>query len=298
MHKTVLLKETIEALDLRPGLCVFEGTGGEGGLSREIAGEIAPGGTLVITELDRESRSIIQSNLDGSEISVIIVAENFKNIERILADNAKSQVDRIVLDLGLSSRELEESGRGFSFERDEPLVMTFKSEPDENDLTAKYVVNNWSEESLSDIIWGYGGEDRARQIARAIVTARANKEIETSLELAQIVETAVGGRRGALHPATKTFQALRIAVNDELGALRQVLSDGWKVLSSGGRFVVIAFHELEDREVKKFFRNKQHSGEGELLTKKPVTPSEEEEKANPRSRSAKLRVIKKNHAKQ
>src|SRR3989338_1576773 len=292
-HTTVLLSETLLLLNLSPGLTVFEGTGGSGGLSREIAKRIGEKGTLIITDLDAVALERIKNNLEGAPCQVILLQENFRDIARIIREAGFKLVDRIVLDLGISTDQIKSSGRGFSFDKDEPLQMTFKNEPTLGELTAYDVVNSWKEESLADIFWGFGGARGARKVARAIVDNRVAKVIETSGELAEIVMRALGGRRGAIHPATKVFQAIRIAVNDELGALRCVLRDGWEVLSQDGRIVVISFHELEDREVKKFLKERESSGQGSILTKKPITPTNAEKATNPRSRSAKIRAIKK-----
>jgi 16S rRNA (cytosine1402-N4)-methyltransferase len=171
--------------------------------------------------------------------------------------------------------------------------MTFKANVGEEETTARDVVNNWSEENLADVIYGYGEEKYARRIAKKIVESRGEKAIETSGELAEIVKNAVPVfyRFGRIHPATKTFQAIRIAVNDELTALQTGLEKGFQILKSGGRMAVISFHSLEDRIVKNFFRSKQESGEGEIVNKKPIIATEEEVSKNPRSRSAKLRII-------
>jgi 16S rRNA (cytosine1402-N4)-methyltransferase len=173
--------------------------------------------------------------------------------------------------------------------------MTFSQEVKESDVTAYDVVNDWSEESLADIIYGYGEEKYARRIAKAIVQKRNERPINSSLELAQVVKSAVPifYRFGRIHPATRTFQAIRIAVNDELGALEEGLTKSFEIIPDQGRIAVISFHSLEDRIVKNFFKSKKVSGEGELLTKKPILPTEAEIKRNPRSRSAKLRIIKK-----
>jgi 16S rRNA (cytosine1402-N4)-methyltransferase len=179
--------------------------------------------------------------------------------------------------------------------KDEPLHMTMKENPSPEDLTAYDVINSWSEENLANIIYGYGEERYSRRIAKAIVDAREHHEVKTTFELVEIIKNAVPSlyRRGRLHYATRTFQAIRIAVNDELGALEAGLEKGWKVLKVGGRMSVISFHSLEDRVVKKFFVSKKDGGDGILINKKPIVAGDDELKNNPRSRSAKLRVIEK-----
>ena len=205
-----------------------------------------------------------------------------------------AQVDGILFDLGLSSDQIEESGRGFSFKTNEPLLMTMKKDLLSTDITAYEVVNSWAEQTLADIIYAYGEDRFARRIAKAIVTAREIRAIETAEQLSEIVASAVpkfGFKK--INPATKTFQAIRIAVNDELGAIKEALPKAFIRLKPGGRMALISFHSLEDRIVKRFFKEKEKAGEGELINKKPITPSPQELAENPRSRSAKLRIIEK-----
>jgi 16S rRNA (cytosine1402-N4)-methyltransferase len=202
-------------------------------------------------------------------------------------------VTKALFDLGWSGYQLE-SGRGFSFLRDEPLIMTYASEP-KGALTAETIVNSWQEESIVSILSGWGEERYARRIAHAISHARRKKRITTTTELVDVIRSAVprAYAHGRLHPATKTFQALRIAVNDEMGALTEGLTACWQRLLPGGRIAVITFHSIEDRAVKRLFLEWSQSGEGERITRSPIVPSRKEVRANPRSRSAKLRVIRK-----
>jgi 16S rRNA (cytosine1402-N4)-methyltransferase len=201
-----------------------------------------------------------------------------------------------LLDIGISSVQLDDSGRGFTFQKDEPLLMTMESEviPDVT-LAAKDLINTSSEEALADIIYAYGEEKFARKIAKAIVDRRRITPLLTTFELVSVVESAVPSwyKRGKTNPATKTFQALRIAVNDELGALSQGIKESFEILKPGGRLAVISFHSLEDRIVKNMFRDLVKEERGELVSKKPIGPSRKEEISNPRARSAKLRVIQK-----
>lgn len=213
-----------------------------------------------------------------------------------------TEVDKILFDLGWSSFQLE-AGRGFSLKSDEPLLMTYSSSEgglasggkEPGALTAQKIVNEWAEESIADVIFGWGEERYSRRIAKCIVERRAKKPFTTARELAEAIYAAVSPRYrfGRIHPATRTFQALRIAVNDELGALTQALADGWRNLAQGGRIAVITFHSIEDRLVKQTFKQWEEAGEGKRITKKPLSPSEEEIASNPRARSAKLRVIQK-----
>jgi len=298
-HTSVLLKETIDGLDLLDGDIYLDATLGAGGHMEEV--------------WNRKKNQIILAGIDADEMSVTIASErleisgakpklavlNFRNIEKVPEILQIKNPTKILFDLGWRSDQFDtpdgEVGRGFSFQKDEPLLMTFKKEASKEDTTAYDVVNHWREENLADVIYGYGEERYARRIAKAIVESRKKKSIETSKELAEIVKSAVPMfyRFGRIHPATRTFQAIRIAVNDELQALEEGLNKGFEILENNGRMAVISFHSLEDRIVKNFFRTKVAEEKGELINKKPITPNEEELKNNPRSRSAKLRIIKK-----
>ncbi|MFZ2831840.1 MAG: 16S rRNA (cytosine(1402)-N(4))-methyltransferase RsmH [Minisyncoccia bacterium] len=289
-HISVLLKESTEGLALKEGATVFEGTVGLGGHSRILCEMIGKTGTFIGTDADQESLAIAEERLSDVPCKKIFVCDNFRNIDVVLANAGVEKVDAILLDIGLSNRQLEVAPRGFSFMRDEPLLMTFRSSGD--GLTAKEIVNEWAEESIADIIYGYGEERYARRIAKGIVEARKEKAIETSGQLAEVVKSIVPKFGfSKIHPATKTFQALRIAVNDELGALREALSKGFTALKPEGRMAVISFHSLEDRIVKEFFRQQAQAGLATLTTKKPIIPSDTEINENPKSRSSKLRII-------
>lgn len=292
-HKPVLLQESIQGLNLTTGATVFEGTVGLGGHSEAICNAIGAKGLFIGTDADSDSLSLAEDRLYNLPCRKIFVCDNFRNIDKVLENAGVAKVDAILLDIGLSSRQLEVAPRGFSFLRDEPLLMTFNSTGE--GLTAREIVNEWAEESIADVIYGYGEETAARMIAHAIVEARAKKPIETSSELAAIIKQGVPSklRFGRIHPATKTFQALRIAVNDELGALREGLAKGFALLAPEGRMAVISFHSLEDRIVKDFFRERAREGAGILITKKPISPQQEELRDNPRARSSKLRIITK-----
>lgn len=290
VHTPVLLKETVHALSLAKNDVVVDGTVGGAGHAREIVQCLGEEG--VYLGIDADEGAINQARLlFNSDPRVKLSLGNFRDLDVHLERAGLTSIDKLLLDIGISSDQLEGgSGRGFSFNSDEPLKMTFNRNPAPEEVTALEVVNDWSESSLADIIFGFGGERRARRIARAICDAREERGIFTSKQLADIVERAVG-KRSHIHPATKTFQAIRIAVNDELGALHDVLQKGKKVLREGGRIVVITFHSLEDRKVKQVFREWEQAGEGIRLTKKPIVPSEEECRENRRARSAKLRCF-------
>lgn len=292
-HTPVLLQEAITGLNLAEGMTVFEGTVGLGGHSEAICKAIGPKGLFIGTDADCESLSIAENRLQENSCRKIFVCDNFRNIDRVLAGSEVSAVDAILLDIGLSSRQLDVAPRGFSFLRDEPLLMTFNATG--TGLTAREIVNDWAEESIADIIYGYGEEHAARRIAHAIAERRTQKPIETSADLAAIIKQAVPAilRMGRIHPATKTFQALRIAVNDELGALREGLAKGFAALAPNGRMAVISFHSLEDRIVKDFYKERATEKTAIVITKKPIIASETELKENPRARSAKLRIITK-----
>ena len=326
VHKTVLLNETIDGLNLKDGAVVVDATFGGGGHSREICRKFKNVKIIAIDQ-DRSAWEKAKSKFKDCDCDITFVNANFNDLENLKdfsafalgaigqgthdalnLSNSLNQIDGIIFDLGLSSDQLENSGRGFSFMKNEPLLMTMKENPSLEDLTAMDIVNGWSEKSLADILYGYGEEKYRGRIAREIVDNRKKKKIETTHDLVSIIERAVPGsyRKGKIHCATRTFQALRIAVNDELGALERGLEQGFKILKSGGpagaggRMSVISFHSLEDRIVKKFYSAKGGSASGgkenrvgRIITKKPILASSEELKENPRSRSAKLRILEK-----
>lgn len=298
IHQTVLLNEAIDGLDLSGSSVVVDGTFGGGGHSVEMCKRYK-GIKIIALDQDKGAWGRAKDKFAGLDCNLTFVNENFRNIDRVLKDQGLEKVDAVLLDLGLSSDQLTPpstgSGRGFSFMQDEPLLMTMKENPSPEDLTAYDVVNTWEEKNLADIIFGYGEEKLSRKIAHAIVESREKSKIETTFDLVKIIEGAVGGayKRQRIHPATRTFQALRIAVNDELGALTAGVTKGFEALSVGGRIAVISFHSLEDRLVKQFYKAKEKAGEAKLVNKKIILASEAEIKANPRSRSAKLRILEK-----
>jgi 16S rRNA (cytosine1402-N4)-methyltransferase len=296
MHTPVLLHEVLEALRLKEGETFLDGTLGSGGHSAAVISTYHD--KVKIIGLDRDQDAIRRSEERlrtlGSNFS--LVRESFRNMDKVLEDLDIENVDAILLDIGISSDQLAASGRGFSFQQDEPLLMTMQESTDENELTAQEIVNTFDTGALELILRGFGEEKFSQRIAEEIVRSREVKPFETTFDLVSAIERAVpasykNGRR--INPSTKTFQALRIAVNEELIALEEGLEKGFSLLAQEGRFAVISFHSLEDRIVKNFFRDKAKSGEAKLITKKPIAPSEEEVEANPRSRSAKLRVIEK-----
>ncbi len=290
-HTPVLLDETIDGLEIEPADTVFDGTFGEGGHSNKIMEKLTTG-TLIGVDLD--TKTIEQAKKIYSKERRFFVEDNFRNIESILDSLNIEKVNKALLDLGFGSHQLD-SGKGFSFRADEKLNMHYSSNKDIL-FTAENVVNDWDENNLFEIIKGFGEERWAKRIAKKIIEYRETKRIETSKELGEIIDSAIPKRFQSrrIHPATKTFQAIRMAVNDEIGALRDFLSVVENKLESKGRIAIISFHSIEDRIVKKTFRLWEQEGKGKNLTKRPIKPTEEEILKNKRSRSAKLRVFVKN----
>jgi len=285
-HKPVLLEEAVAALAPVSGGVYVDGNLGFGGHSRAILLASAPAGRVIAFDWDAEAIARAGELLAGFGDRLVLIHENFASMKEALHRRQIHQVDGILLDLGISSYHVDSSGRGFSFLKDEPLDMRMDTR---RQLTARDLVNRLSEQELADIIYYYGEERQARRIASFLVEARRKKKIATSAELAPIVAAAVPKRfhPRRIHVATRTFQALRIAVNGELDNLRQVLEDGVELLKPAARFCVISFHSLEDRLVKNFFRS--HAGL-DVLTPRPVTPGPGEIAGNPRSRSARMRA--------
>ncbi len=295
-HNPVLLKETVDALSVRPGGRYVDGTLGRAGHAKEI---IARGGEVL--GIDRDEQAIREI---GEVAGLTAVRGRHGSLKEIANEKGWNEVDGILLDLGVSSPQLDEAGRGFSFLREGPLDMRMDRS---RGLSAADIVNGESAERLEEIFRTLGEEPQARRIAKAVAKERAEKPFETTVELAEFIEKVVGRRNGR-HPATRVFQALRMEVNDEIGELGRALEGGLDLLRSGGRFAVITFESLTDRIVKRFFAGHigrmvslQQGGErweGEeprmkAVTGKVVVASKEEEDLNPRSRSAKLRAAEK-----
>ncbi|MFA5945298.1 MAG: 16S rRNA (cytosine(1402)-N(4))-methyltransferase RsmH [Patescibacteria group bacterium] len=278
MHIPVLAKEVLEGLALKPGETVIDGTLGGGGHATLMLRATAPDGRLIGFDRDERNLKIACEGMKGSSDRVVYVHDSFANM-RAHAE----QADAVLLDLGFSSMHVDDPERGFSFMKEGPLDMRYDTSAGE---TAADIVNSASREDIAEMLRVYGEEPFARQIAKAITDRRKDEKFKTTLDLAQTIE-AVIPRRGKTHPATRTFQALRIAVNDELGELKKGLEAAESILSPGGRIAVITFHSLEDRMVKNYFKE---SSRLTATTKKPIIPSDEEANENPRSRSAKLRI--------
>ena len=290
-----MLAEVIEALAPKPGKVIVDGTLGSGGHSVEIAKALGDTGRLITIDADAEAIGRGQTKLADlpaqarAKCQIDFIQDNFRNLDQILEKLGVKEIDGLLLDLGVSSEELETSGRGFSFQKDEPLLMTFADPPADGAVEARKIVNEWPEEELARIIYEYGDERASRKIAKAIVTARRERQITTTSELVKIIENVVP-RRGRLHPATKTFQALRVAVNDELEALQSGLNAGWRRLKPGGTIAVITFQGLEGKIFKEFAHELKAK---EKVTLKKLAPTRSEVLQNPRARSAHLRTIKK-----
>jgi 16S rRNA (cytosine1402-N4)-methyltransferase len=291
-HVPVLLEESLEFLKVRPGGVYADATLGLGGHSAAIARKLGGKGTLISFDRDPEAMAKAKARLEelagelGSEMPTVRFVP--RAFSEMAAEVEAGSLDGLLADFGVSSLQLDEARRGFSFRADGPLDMRMDSR---SELTAERVVNEADEEDLANLIYEFGEERRSRRIARAIVRARP---LTTTAELARVVSAVAPPIKGEkIHPATRTFQALRIHVNDELGEIRSLLESAGNLLKPGGRVVMISFHSLEDRQVKDSFRDGVKSGLYEILTKKPVTATEQEAMRNPRSRSAKLRAAEK-----
>jgi len=289
VHLPVILKEAIGALNLKPGGVVLDATVGGGGHASEILKRIMPGGRLIGIDADETALSIAENALRGCKGSFKLIHENFRNLDNVLLKENIKSLDAILFDIGVSSYQLEDPSRGFGIKQDSRLDMRMDSRLK---MTAADVVNRFKEKELSEVIKRFGEERFHNRIAAYIVEERAKKPIETTHELAAIIRKAVGSRcrKSRIDPATRTFQALRIVVNDELAAFEEGLKKAVSWLAIKGRIAVISFHSLEDRIAKNLFKGYASLGILKIITKKPLRPSDKEIESNPRSRSAKLRV--------
>ncbi|MBS3919930.1 MAG: 16S rRNA (cytosine(1402)-N(4))-methyltransferase RsmH [Deltaproteobacteria bacterium] len=291
-HIPVMVEEVMDLLRCEPGRTYVDGTLGGGGHSEEILKRTDPDGVVIGMEWDQKAIDEAGKRLKPYGGRARIFRENFICLPEILKTMEIKSVDGILLDLGLSSLQLEREGRGFSFRGEGPLDMRMD---ERRDCTAADLVNGLPLEELERILFEYGEERWARRITRAIVSEREREPIQTTRALSKIVYGAIPKKFQSrkIDPATRTFQALRIRVNEELENLKEMLESGWKVLRKEGRMCILSFHSLEDRMVKEAFRKLEREGVMHILTKKPLTPSEEEQKKNPRARSAKLRCAEK-----
>jgi len=299
-HLPVLVQEVVDGLDTEPGRRYIDATVGGGGHAYEVLASSSPDGLLLGLDRDPAALVVSRARLAGFGERFELVHSSFARLAEVAADRGYVPADGILFDLGLSSLQLADASRGFSFQVDGPLDMRFDRAS--SDSTAAELVNRLSAEELAEVLYRYGEERRSRRIARAIVEARP---LHTTRELAEVIDKTVGRRGARLHSATLTFQALRIAVNQELVTLEKALPQAVDLLRPGGRLVVIAFHSLEDRIVKRFMRREsrdcicppglpvcvcQHEATLNALTRTPIRPSPEEVGTNPRSRSARLRI--------
>lgn len=305
-HYSVLCSEIISSLNISPDGIYVDATLGYGGMSSKILEKLNKNGLLIGIDQDKEAREYSDKLLKSIGNNYKIVAANFSELKNILKDLNISKIDGIIFDLGFSSPQIDEDNRGFSFMKDAELDMRMNLD---NKVTAKSIVNNMSEEELTKYFYEYGEEKLSKVIAKKIVEYRKNKNIERTLELVEIIKSATGANYFYKnHPERKIFQALRILVNNELGVLESVIPDAIELLKSGGRMSVITFHSLEDRIVKKMFREysevdelvkglpeipEEYKPKIKIINKKPIVASAEELKENSRSHSAKLRIIEK-----
>ncbi len=287
IHIPVMREEVLEALDLKSAGTYVDATLGLGGHAIGIL-QRAEGCTLIVIERDENSISIARERLKGYQ-NVHLIKDRFSNMKEVVHSLGYERVNGVILDVGVSTLHLKAEERGFSFMTDGPLDMRMDQG---SELTAEYVVNNYKEKDLADIIYQYGDERFSRRIAKSIVYNRQKKRITTCKELEEIVFKAVG-RRGKIHPATRTFQAIRIEVNSELDELSKAVDSGVELLAEKGRLCVLSYHSLEDRIVKNAFKKLAKEGLLRIITKKPIVPEREEQKLNPSSRSAKFRVAEK-----
>ena len=304
-HKSVLLDETIESLNIKPNGIYVDGTLGGGGHSYEIAKRLTDGGRLIGIDQDEDAIRAAKERLSEFADRVTIVRDNYCNMPKVLDELGISKVDGILLDIGVSSYQLDEAERGFTYKQDAPLDMRMDQR---QEMTAKDIVNGYSEEDLYRIIRDYGEDKFAKNIAKHIVQARQIKPVETTFELDEIIKAAIPMKFRATggHPAKKTFQAIRIELNRELEVLDESIDAMTDLLNDNGRLCIITFHSLEDRIVKTRFRKNENpctcppdfpvcvcgkKSKGKVITRKPILPSEQEMEENPRSKSAKLRIF-------
>lgn len=286
-HIPVMMDEVLENLSPAPGEFFIDGTFGGGGHAREVVKRITPGGTFLGTDRDQKAIERAQRDFTEPDTRLIFRNINYSEIAEILEEEKLGRADGLLLDLGFSSLQLEE-GRGFSFMKDEPLLMTYS----DSDEPLHSILKGLREDEIADIIYKYSGETYSRKIAKAIYEYKRKKPIETTKELADIVKKALptSYEHGRINPATRTFLAFRIYINKELEHLNKVLDDLPKILKSGGRVVIITFQSLEDKEVKQAFKKLEKDNLIKIVTKKPLSVNYKEAMANPRARSAKIRA--------
>ena len=289
MHVPVLLHGVMEKLNPKAGEFVIDGTLGAGGHAKELIESIKPGGKFLGVDWDKSSIEIAAKNIDREGLDNCLLHKgNYAALPEILRDKELGKADVLLIDLGFSSDQLD-NGRGVSFQKNEPLLMTYS-----DDATPAYtVIRQLKKRELAEVIKEFSDEKYAERIAEAIFERNKKEPIKTTGELAEVIKSAVpeNYERGRINPATRTFQAIRKYVNDELGNLETILQNLKEVIKPGGRVGIISFHSKEDRLVKNYFRNMADAGDAELITKKPLQATEDEAQSNPKSRSAKLRVF-------
>lgn len=287
-HIPVLLKEVLKYLNPQTGQNFIDCTVGFAGHTLPLLEKNKPNGKVLGIEIDEKVLEILKKKITSERL--ILAQGNFTDLKKIAKENSFYPINGILFDLGMSSWQIEEKGRGFSFRRNEPLDMRFESRA--SSLTAEEIINQWPKEELIKIFQEYGEERYARRIAHRVCQTRQIQPIKTTNQLVEIIQQAVPNRyqHRRIHFATLTFQALRIAVNDELNNLKKALPQALEILEKNGKLAIISFHSLEDRIVKIFFRETAKEGNLKILTKKPIRPGQEEVNLNPRSRSARLRV--------
>lgn len=290
IHIPVLLHEIIDIFQPLPGQCFIDGTANGGGHTFALWEKVKPNGTILAIDKDSDLVQRLAKKAQEHKANIVCAEGSYADVAVIIAKHGIQRVSGVLLDLGYSSYHIEGSGRGFSFQKDEPLIMRYESNA-ETGVTARDVVNSFPERDIADIVYTYGEERFSRRIARVICEARKRTPIETTLQLADIVSSGKPRRFwGKIHPATKTFQALRIYVNEELADLERALPVLITALAPEGKIAIITFHSLEDRIVKHYFKQQEKEGKVRIITKKPIVPTDTEMKENPRARSAKLRV--------
>lgn len=306
-HTSVLLNECIKGLDIKEDGTYVDGTLGGAGHAKEVCKRLSNEGHFIGIDQDNNALAVSRERLSGLAPKISVVKSNFENVDQVLMELDVDGIDGMLIDLGVSSHQLDEASRGFSYMHDAPLDMRMNQD---DKLTASVIVNEYDEEDICDIIKEFGEEKWAKRIAKFIVERRAEKPIETTYELVEIIKDAIpySARKDGPHPAKRTFQAIRIAVNREIEIIEPTIRKIVPFLKSGGRLCIITFHSLEDRIVKHTFKSLEDPctcsrnfpvcvcGQKPLvkvITRKPILPSEEELEVNPRARSAKLRIIEK-----
>lgn len=289
-HQPVMVREVVEALQPRSGQVLVDGTVGTGGHAAALLPYLLPKGRLIALDRDLAALAQARRRLVEFESQALFVPSDFRDLPKVLRQFHLAPVDGLLLDLGMSSLQLDTPTRGFSFLKQGPLDMRMDAT---QSLTAAEIVNTWPETELADLLWRLGEERFSRRIASCLVAARRQGRIDTTAQLIRLIVSAMPpqARHGRVHAATRTFQALRMAVNDELGALETLLKALPDLLAPQGRAAIISFHSLEDRLVKRAFQEAQRSGWGRIITKKPVVAGDAEQAGNSRARSAKLRAL-------